>query len=145
MTCTKCGSQFEGRYCPTCGAPAEPVAAAPPPTTAPSAAGVPSNWAAVICYIVPIVGPIVFLLLAPYNTDRRIRFHAWQALFLQLAFFAVHMVLSAFGDIAWRMTLLLTRLVDLAYLAIIIFMAVKCYQNEQYVLPVVGPFAQKQK
>lgn len=144
MTCTKCGAQFEGRYCPACGAAAERQSV-PPPLMAPAQPGVPSNWAGVICYVVPIIGPLVFLFLAPYNTETRVRFNAWQALFLQLAYFAFHLVISAFGDIAWRMTLLLTRLVDLAYLAVIIFMAIKAYQNEKFVIPYIGPIADRQK
>ena len=29
VQCAKCGTQFEGRYCPNCGAPAEAAAEKP--------------------------------------------------------------------------------------------------------------------
>ena len=150
--CTKCGTEFEGRYCPNCGTPSavDPIGSipnegVPPPLPPPSVPGVPSNWASVICYVVMIAGPLIFLFLEPYNRDRKIRFDAWQALFLQLAFIAAHLVVGVFGDISWRMTLLMNQLINLAYLVIVIFMAVKAFQNERVLLPVVGPIAEKQK
>jgi uncharacterized membrane protein len=149
--CTNCGTAFEGRFCPNCGAPAAAPAPGiaeervPPPLPPPSVPGVPSNWASIICYVVMIAGPLIFLLLAPYNRDRKIRFDAWQALFLQLVYIVAHLVVGILGDVSWRLTLLLSQLINLAYLVIVIFMAVKAYQNERVLLPVVGPIAEKQK
>ncbi len=163
VNCAKCGTAFEGRYCPNCGAPAEPIqekpgaafggpganpgysGGVPPPVTAGPISGVPSNWASLLCYVVPIVGPLIFLLLAPYSRDRKIRFDAWQALFIHIAWILVRIVISvAINPMSWRLGDLLWNICGLGYLALIIVMAVKAYQSEKYVLPVVGPLAEKQ-
>jgi uncharacterized membrane protein len=118
----------------------------PPPFTGPgAAAGVPSNWASVLCYIVPIVGPLIFLFLAPYNADRKVRFDAWQGLFLQIAFIGAEIVAGIFYSINWHVGNLVTRLVNLAWLVAIVILAVNAYQGKKYVLPVIGPMAEKQK
>lgn len=161
--CAKCGTQFEGRYCPSCGAPAAVGATQgttqgagasaganasdfpPPSDQQPYAPGLASNWASVICYVVQILGPIVFLFVAPYNRDRKIRFDAWQALFLQIAYFALLLVIGAVTAFSWRLTLFLDRLVDLGYFALVVILAIKAYQSKTVVLPYIGPFAQKQK
>ncbi len=157
VICAKCGTAFEGRYCPNCGAPAEmaekpgPIfnnpgfsTGVPPPVTAGPVTGVPSNWASVICYVVPIAGPLVFLFLSPYNRDRKIRFDAWQALFLQLAWILIRLVIGVLNPLSWRLSDLLWNILSLAYLAIVIVMAVKAYQSQKLVLPVIGPLAEKQ-
>ena len=98
-----------------------------------------------LCYLVPIAGPLIFLLLSPYNRDNRVRFNAWQALFLQLAFFVTRAVLRIFYDVSWRLGDLLGVLVQLIYFGVVIFMAVKAYQDQKIVLPVIGAFADRQK
>ncbi len=153
--CTNCGTEFEGRFCPSCGTPAAgaanpaapsagPQGTVPPPLPPPEVPGLPSNMASIICYVVFVVGPLVFLFLAPYNRDPRIRFNAWQALFLHFAYLAAELILGVFTG-SWQLTLLLTRIVHLGFLIVIVFMCVKCYQNEKFVLPGIGPLAEKQK
>jgi uncharacterized membrane protein len=153
--CSQCGTQFEGRFCPSCGAPAGAAAGAgataaglgtpPPSSQEPFAPGLASNWASVLCYVVLIVGPVIFLFLAPYNRDRKIRFDAWQALFLQIAYCGAFLVIGIITGFSYRANLLLDRILELAYFALVVFMAVKAFQNQKVVLPVVGPFAEKQK
>ena len=144
VQCAKCGTPFEGRYCPNCGAAAL-ATAVPPPVTAGPVAGVPSNWASVICYVVPVVGPVVFLFLSPYNRDSKIRFDAYQALFIHIAWILLRLViLGVVNPMSWRLADLLWNICGLLYLALIIVMAVKAYQSEKYVLPGVGPLAEKQ-
>ncbi len=156
VQCAKCATRFEGRYCPNCGAPADAAAEkpftrreysanVPPAVTAEPVPGVPSNWASVICYVVLIVGPVVFLFLAPYNRDRKIRFDAYQALFLHIAWILIRVIIiAAVNPVAWRLGDLLWNVCALAYLAVIIVMAIKAYQSEKLVLPVIGPLAEKQ-
>ncbi len=143
--CTKCGTQFEGRFCPNCGTPADvPMSSVPPPVT-PVMQGVPSNWASVLCYLVPIAGPLVFLFLAPYNRDPRIRFDGWQALFLQLAWMAAHIVANVFQGISWRLADIFHELIALAYFVAVVVLIVKAFQGQKLVLPVIGPLAEKQR
>lgn len=108
------------------------------------------NLAAALCYI-PIVG-LIFLLLEPYNKNRTIRFHAWQSLFYALAWFVIMIgmgIIWAMFRMAlpygmWTLMSLLTRLVQLALLLGLIMAAVKAYQRDRLVLPVIGPLAERQ-
>ncbi len=164
--CANCGAAVEGRFCAKCGAPA--VAGTPPPPPPgptpggfapgptprqayapppPQGLGMEENLAAALCYI-PIIG-LIFLLIAPYNQNRTIRFHAWQSLLYAAAWFVImiamvilHIVLG-FGGLGmiWG---LLTRLIQLGLFLGLIFAAVKAYQRERLMLPVIGPIAEKQ-
>ena len=154
--CAKCGSPVEGKFCPKCGAAigAAPGAApgdAPPTPAAPVVAnpglGMDENLAAALCYI-PIIG-LIFLLVEPYNKNKNIRFHAMQSLFYCIAWVAVGIVLGIFGGILmplgmWSFWLLITRLVQLALFVGLIIMAVKAYQGSRFVMPIIGPLAEKQ-
>lgn len=140
--CTKCGTQFEGKFCPSCGTAVDSAAS---PLQTPAAVGIPTNWAGVLCYAIPIFGPLVFLFLAPYNRDSQVRFHAWQALFLQIAWIVAQMVASIFDGVAWRLALLLSRVIGWIFFAASLVMAIKAYQQQKYLLPVIGPLAAKQK
>ena len=105
------------------------------------------NLAAALCYV-PIVG-LIFLLVEPYNKNRTIRFHAMQSLFYCIAWIAVGIVLGIFGGIfmpmgMWSLWLLLSRLVELALFVGWVIMAVKAYQGSKFVMPIIGPIAEKQ-
>jgi uncharacterized membrane protein len=153
--CANCGAQADGKFCPKCGS-AIGVAAAPggsaPAPVAPAAQnaglGMDENLAAALCYI-PIVG-LIFLLVEPYNKNRTIRFHAMQSLFYCIAWIAVGIVLGIFGGIflslpgMWSLWLLLSRLVELALFVGWVIMAVKAYQGSKFVMPIIGPIAEKQ-
>jgi uncharacterized membrane protein len=146
VTCAKCGTQFDGRFCPSCGTPAPDPAPGfvPPPAAAPVVQGIPTNIASVLAYLIIILGPIFCLVVAPTNQDKKVRFDAFQALFIQIAFIVVHMVLGVFPYFMWHVTSLLRGLVDLAYFVIIVYMIAKSAQNQKVVLPYVGPLAEKQ-
>jgi uncharacterized membrane protein len=161
--CASCGSSVEGKFCPKCGAAVAGAAAppppgggysaggyAPPPPPPPpqtiNAAGIPSNIAALLCYIIPVICPIIFLVVEPYKSDRKVRFDAFQSIFLSVAFFVANIAWGIIIAATWRFTSLffLGSLLHLAELAIMIFMAFKAYQNEKFVLPIIGPLAEKQ-
>jgi uncharacterized membrane protein len=156
--CANCGSQVDGRFCPKCGAAVGAGGTAPgagpgpsplpPPTQA--GLGMEENVAAALCYI-PLIG-LIFLLMEPYNKNRTIRFHAFQSLFYLAGWIVVGIVLGIFGSImlaimpygVWQLWLLLTRLVELALFVGLVLLAVKAYQGQRFVAPVIGPFAEKQ-
>src|SRR5215471_8564697 len=74
--CATCGAPVEGRFCAKCGSP---VTAAPP------AGGMADNVASTLCYGLGLITGIIFLVLAPYNRNPAIRFHAFQSIFLHVA------------------------------------------------------------
>jgi uncharacterized membrane protein len=157
--CSKCGSAVEGQFCPKCGSPvgvapgAAPGAApggAPPTPSAPvgnPGLGLDENVAAALCYI-PIIG-LIFLLVEPYNKNKTIKFHAMQSLFYCIAWIAVGIVLGIFSGIMlgvgmFGFWLLINRLVELALFVGLVVMAVKAYQGSRFVMPIIGPIAEKQ-
>src|SRR6266850_2350588 len=103
--CANCGSQVDGRFCPKCGAaiaggagPAAAPAGVPSPGGTPYAAATPvgltDNVASALCYSVGFITGILFLVLAPYNQNPKIRFHAFQSIFLNVAFIIIWIVFS---------------------------------------------------
>ena len=151
--CAACGAPVEGRFCAKCGAA---VGAAAPPVYQPPAAPVVSaapmadNMASMLCYV-PFVGfiiAIVFLVIAPYNRNRTVRFHAFQSIFLAIAAFVIRFclfwVLAFIHIFGFLLLGTLATLIFLAFLALWIFMMVSAYQGKQILLPVIGPLAQQQ-
>src|ERR1700761_2283873 len=111
--CASCGSQVEGRFCAKCGAtvgagPAnlppqpppqpQPGASYPPPVPPASLAGMTDNAASALCYSLWLVTGVLFLLLAPYNQNRTVRFHAFQSIFLSVAVIIVAIALGIFDS-----------------------------------------------
>lgn len=165
--CANCGAAVDGRFCQKCGAPAGGPAAGPPPPPPPpgvnppyvnplpppSAAslGMSENMAAALCYLFGFITGILFLVLAPYNQDRNIRFHAFQSIFLNIAwiilwivatfvilFFHLIPFLGFFVGFVVRFTL------GLGGFIVWLYMMFKTYNGEKVILPIVGPMADKQ-
>ena len=139
--CPSCGAPVEGRYCAKCGTAVDPAAA---PVAAPvvvSAAGLPENTAAALCYLLGLITGIIFLVLEPYNKNKLIRFHAFQSIFLHLAVIVVWVVLRTILPWGvWR----IVGLIDLAFFVLWIYMLLQTYQGKKVVLPVIGDLAAKQ-
>ncbi|HSM85524.1 MAG TPA: zinc-ribbon domain-containing protein [Candidatus Limnocylindrales bacterium] len=140
--CSKCGAQLnEGAsFCPGCGTPVAPgVTGAAPQRTS---AGMQRNVAGLLCYILGIITGIIFLLIEPYKRDPFVRFHAFQSIFLWVAWAFIFLVLGVilpFGfywSVYWPL-----RLVAVACF---IFAMYKAYNNEEYRFPWVGDLAAKQ-
>src|SRR5579863_2983330 len=102
--CATCGAEVSGRFCQKCGAPLEappgPAPAVnpavnpmPAPQIAPSV-GMTDNLAGALCYLIGFITGILFLVLAPYNQNRTIRFHAFQSIFLNIAWVALWIVIT---------------------------------------------------
>jgi uncharacterized membrane protein len=143
--CATCGSPVQGIFCAKCGSR---VGAAPSAASGPAmqASGtMTDNVASALCYVLGLITGIIFLLLAPYNRNRLIRFHAFQSIFLHVgcivAGIAIRIVLNVLT--LWGMFFV----VDLFWLACIvlwIYMILQTYQGKTVVLPVIGPIAQQQ-
>ena len=109
------------------------------------------NLAAALCYLLGIVTGILFLVLEPYNKNRTIRFHAFQSIFFWVACVVLSIVLSIIFAIFVRIPVLgplialaMWPLFSLALLAVWLFLMYKAYNNEKFVLPIIGPLAEKQ-
>jgi uncharacterized membrane protein len=160
--CTNCGSEVQGKFCAKCGSPVGAGAApsagnpAPPPpisggAPAAQAAGLEENIACALCYVLGLLTGILFLVLAPYNQNRLIRFHAFQSIFLNLAWFVifiaisiVSLVLLPIPYIGPILSMILNLAAGLGIFILWLMLMYKAYNRERWVLPVIGPLAEKQ-
>jgi uncharacterized membrane protein len=84
---------------------------------------------------------VLLLFLDPYRRNRRVRFHAFQAIFVNLVIIALWMGISLLGK---SLALLLSPLFLLACLILWLALIWTAWQNERIVLPVIGYMAEKQ-
>jgi uncharacterized membrane protein len=109
------------------------------------------NVASCLCYALGILTGVLFLFLEPYNRSRNVRFHAFQSIFFGVAVFVLMIGISIFGTVVaflpyvgWIISLLLWLVLPLGILVLWIMLLYKAYNNERWVLPVIGPLAEKQ-
>jgi uncharacterized membrane protein len=131
-------------YCGTCGA--RQPASAPPPID--YLHGISPRTASLLCYI-PILGwivSIVVLAAARFRGNSRVRFHAFQGLYLFVAWLLVDWVIAPmFGIAFWGPPLqnVVPGLLKAVIFGTWIFMIIKTSQDETYKLPILGDLAEK--
>jgi uncharacterized membrane protein len=145
--CCQCGKQVGDRdaYCGGCG------------TRQPSSGGRPQfdhymqgispRAASLLCYI-PMVGwivSIVVLASARFRQDGRVRFHAFQGLYLFVTWLIVDWVIGPMFRLAFWSPghNFLAGLLQVAIFCAWIFMIIKTAQDETYKLPILGDLAEK--
>ncbi|MGC2446160.1 MAG: DUF4870 domain-containing protein [Candidatus Sulfotelmatobacter sp.] len=141
--CNMCGTQIPDGAT-TCAACAGRIPAAST-ATATATQGMTDNVAGMLAYIT-IIPAIIFLVVAPYNRNRFIRFHAWQCIFFAIAWAALWIVLSFIAHIPFLgwLTILIWPLIGLAGFIIWIVLLLKANQGQMYKLPMIGDMAEKQ-
>jgi uncharacterized membrane protein len=109
------------------------------------------NMAGALCYALGFITGILFLVLAPYNQNREIRFHAFQSIFLNIAWFVAYIIVSiitlALNAIPFLGTfiyIVLHLALGLGLFILWLYMMFKTYNGQKIVLPVIGPMADKQ-
>lgn len=179
--CPTCGAQVEGKFCAKCGSAVSAGPAAPPPPppsggynpnpggyaqnpggygtaagTAPAAAagGMSDNVAGALCYVLGILTGILFLVLAPYNQNKTVRFHAFQSIFFNVGMIVCYIGLTIVGIILGHIPLLgfLAAILGFVLWLVVFFGSMilwlvlmwKAYNNQKFVLPIIGPLAEKQ-
>ena len=161
--CAKCGVTLaEGAsFCGSCGTPVAaaggpPAAAATPAagggTATAASTGLTSNVAAALSYVLGFITGIIFLVMEPYNKDKFVRFHAFQSIFFNaglIAFWIVWSILAAilgtltFGVLGLLMGLL-GLVIALGIFGFWIFLMFKAYNNQKFMIPVIGKLAEQQ-
>ena len=111
--------------------------------------GISPRTASLLCYI-PIVGwvvSIVVLASVRYREDAKVRFHAFQGLYLFVAWLIVDWVLSpilsfphGWGPPFYK---IVPALMKVAVFGAWVFMIIKTAQDEMYKLPILGELAEK--
>jgi uncharacterized membrane protein len=153
--CVQCGSRVgdADQFCAKCGAPQKVAAGArsagPQPTHDPFS-GVSGRNASLLCYI-PWVGwiaAIVVLASQRFRNDAQVRFHAFQGLYVFVAWLMVEWVVSPFlyaSSYLFAMPFhrLGPSLLQLTVFVAWIFMLVKVSHDENYKLPIIGDLAER--
>ena len=107
-------------------------------------AGLTDNVASALCYALGLVTGILFLVLAPYNQNRKIRFHAFQSIFMHAAVIVVWIGMLLVSAISGGMLLFVMPLIWLGFFVLWLVLIIKAYQDQKLVLPIIGPLAEKQ-
>ena len=160
--CPNCGAQTTGTFCPNCGtnvaasaggagsaggsaAGAAYVPPGPPPA---AAAGLNENVAGALCYLFGLITGIIFLVLAPYNQNKFVRFHAFQSIFAHLAVIVFWIAYSIVGSILALLThgvgFFLFPLFGLLMLVLWLYMMYSAYNGKKVKLPLIGDLAERQ-
>ena len=140
--CSQCGNQVDAPdvFCAKCGA-RQPVAA---PRPADPFRSITPRTASVLCYI-PALGwvfSIIVLASERFRADRIVRFHAFQGLYLFVAYLIEYWVLKPMFSVVRHVPL--NALIQLVLFGVAIFMiVVTASREEAYALPIIGELAEK--
>ena len=145
--CLNCGAQTAGAFCPNCGSavsagPGAGASFAPPASV--STAGMSDNVAGALCYLLGLITGIVFLVISPYNQNKTVRFHAFQSIFLTVAYFVIQIAWSIISLLTHGLGFLLYPLLLLFFFVLWLYMMYSAYNNKKIKLPVIGDLAEKQ-
>jgi uncharacterized membrane protein len=144
--CSQCGVSVRetDAYCGRCGAK-QPVGPGTwPPPGAEILSGVSARTASILCYVPGIgwLAAIVVLAADKFRRNRAVRFHAFQGLYLFVAWLMAGWVLSPVAGVL-SPHFAIHKLVEVILLGMSIFMMVKASHNETYSLPLFGELAQR--
>ena len=161
--CVQCGQAVGGsdKFCSKCGTPQAGAASGPAsgrPSPGYSTVGrVQDYWsnvshrnAALLCYI-PWVGwiaAIAVLASDQFRTERRLRFHAFQGLYLFAAWLMVEWVIApmlAFpvSPAGYHFSRTISQILHLLIVGAWIFMLMKVSHDQDYRLPILGELADR--
>ena len=144
--CCQCGQTVGNRdaYCAKCGTRQPSTNAA-----ADYLHGISPRTASLLCYI-PVVGwvvAIVVLASARFRDNTKVRFNAFQGLYLFVAWLIVDWVLSPmfrfsdFGGPPFHK--IFPAMLQVIILCALVFMIIKTAHDEVYKLPILGELAEK--
>lgn len=142
--CSQCGNQIADTdiYCARCGK-RQPAGTVPPPAADPLA-GLSPRTASVLCYVPAIgwIASIIVLAAHKFRHDRTVRFHAFQGLYLFVAWLMDDIVVRPM-IYGMAPNVPIQQVIKAVLLIMSIFMMVKASQDEAYSLPLFGELAQR--
>ena len=115
------------------------------PNTTPANSGLSDDAASGLAYLT-FIPAIIFLVVAPYNTNPKVKFHAWQSIFLTIAWIAAWIILTvlAFVPFVGWILLPIHLLLFLGIFILWLICIIKAFQGGKFVVPIIGPLAEKQ-
>jgi uncharacterized membrane protein len=142
--CTSCGTNVGpgAAYCQACGAP-QPRQA---PQFTDLLDGISDRTASILCYI-PVFGvipAIVFLASQKYRKNTRVRFNAFQALYLFVAWLIISSAAPTLlftGFPGWGLEAFIVGILKLAVFICWIYLLIKAANQEEVRLPIIGDLA----
>ena len=142
--CSQCGNQVGAvdSFCGRCGA-RQPQGKGSPITADPLASLSPRS-ASVLCYVPALgwIAAIIVLASQRFRRDRAVRFHAFQGLYLFVAWLMADWVFRPMmASIVPHLHL--ASIVQAGLVVMSIFMMVKAAHDEAYALPLFGELAQR--
>lgn len=153
--CVQCGNQVgdTDQFCGRCGTRQQGTGAVPPPRAGARGdfwSNLSSKNTALLCYI-PWVGwiaSIAILATERFRNDARMRFHAFQGLYIFVAWLMVEWVVQPFMGfpgfaMGWPIYRTIPRILQLLVFGSWIFMLIKVSNDEDYRLPIVGELADR--
>jgi uncharacterized membrane protein len=153
VACTACGAR-QGVAAPGAAPGPIPGSVPGPMPPAPMAAsgGLTPNVAGALAYLAGFITGILFLVIEPFKTDRFVRFHAFQSIFVNLAWIAfwivwqvVWLTLGAFTHgLLFLILTPINLLILFGGLCLWIYLMYSAYQGKTVQLPIVGPMAASQ-
>ena len=141
--CSHCGNELGERdfYCGRCGG-RQPVAGTP--GVYQRSDGLSPRAASMLCYV-PFVGWIAAIFVLATDRFREqpdVRFHAFQGLYLFVAWLLVDWVLKPWF-FPFFVSFPLGRILQLGVLVLWVVMLIKASREERYSLPLIGDLAQR--
>jgi uncharacterized membrane protein len=101
--------------------------------------------ASALCYVLGLITGIVFLVFPPYSKNPRVRFHAFQSIFLHVGCIVLAIGLNLVLTILHMWSLFfLGSVVWLGFFILWIYLIIQAYQGNNVELPVIGPLARQQ-
>ena len=92
---------------------------------------------------VTFIPAIIFLATAPYNQNPKVRFHAWQSIFLAIGWVCLAVVATVLVAIP-----IIGALIDmvawLGFVALWLIVMINAFMGKMIKIPVIAPIAAKQ-
>jgi uncharacterized membrane protein len=127
---------------PTPGGPTPGYASPQPLATA--STGMSENVAGALCYLVGFITGIIFLVIAPYNQSKFVRFHAFQSIFFNVAYIAFWILMSFLTVLTHGIGFFLFPLIGLGFFVLWLYLMFSAYNSKRIKLPIIGDLAEKQ-
>lgn len=87
---------------------------------------------------------IIFLVIAPYNQNKTVRFHAFQSIFFNIGIILFYIVWGFISIILHGFGFLLYPVFGLAIFLLWLYLMFTAYQGKKVKLPIIGDLAEKQ-
>src|SRR6266851_9896692 len=141
--CSSCGNTVttSDQYCAKCGSrqPGATEQATDP------LSGITPRTASILCYIPGIgwIASVIVLASAKFRDHHAVRFHAFQGLYLFVAWLIVDWVLSPIFRGLPSPVFRVDRMLNGLIIFLWIFMIIKASHEEAYSLPIIGELAER--